>query len=161
MTTGVAARIPIFMFALLVISSCSRAPGVSNHSSPENGSESTMILDGAHLKEMETRARSGDVDAMRAVAAHYDFARSDPERAIPWLEMAVEHGSVPAMRGLAIHLAVKGGEDNCTRAEQLFVRALRESDDPKEQDKIRMSYKHFQDGAGAGRCGTIKGDGGN
>lgn len=139
---------------LFALAACSRSPEFNEQQSSAvaESPAGSMYLDEARMVDMQTRARNGDVDAMRAIAAHYDFGVSDPDKAIPWLEMAVNHGSAAAMRGLAIHLAVKGGEKNCRHAEELFLRALRESKDVKEKEKIRTSYEHFRQGVGAGRC---------
>lgn len=123
----------------------------------EGRMNSEDLLDPVKMSGMEARAKSGDVDAMRAIAHHYDFVVSDSEKAIPWLEMAVEHGDASAMRGLAIHLAVKGGDANCRRAEELLKQAIREAKDSSVEMKARMSYKHMLEGNGAGNCGAKEG----
>ncbi len=140
----------ILLFALLGLSSCS--PSADGGGDLSASSDTSMFLDDSRLREMEARAKSGDIDAMRAIAAHYDFAVSAPDKAVPWLEMAVVRGSSKAMRGLAIHLAVTGGEQNCRRAEALLLNAIRQPDDPAAKHKSELSLASLRGGVGAGRC---------
>jgi hypothetical protein len=90
---------------------------------------------------------------MRAIAWHYDFEASAPEKAVPWLEMAVAHGSSRAMRGLAIHLSTTGGVQNCRRAETLLLRSIQRPEDQMAKESSERSLAHLR--AGAGDCSGI------
>jgi TPR repeat protein len=113
----------------------------------------SYALTASQYSELERKARAGDQDAMLTLAAYFNFGKSQPRQAMPWLEMAVERGNTTAMKNLAMHLSMEGGEANCDRAEQLFERALREVTDTASRAKIRTSYDSFMRGVAAGRCG--------
>jgi len=148
-------RRSLFALAILMLLGCSReAEKAAPRSLDQSGAPGESLrLSQSQLDGLAEMARVGDVAAMMTIAAHYDFGVSEPDKAVPWLEMAVDRGSTKAMKSLAIHLATQGGEANCNRAEQLFVQALKDAADDGERTRIRRSFDSFMAGEAAGRCG--------
>lgn len=135
----------------LALASCARGPGTSTDASASPSV--SFELTPSQMKAMEAKARAGNVEAMLTIAAHFDFGVSEPDKAIPCLELAVARGDVSAMRGLAIHLSTSRVALDCRRAEELFLRAIKESRSAKTRTKNAASLEHLRRGLGAGHCG--------